>query len=74
MEQSRWKSWAYWTTLIVGFVAFLTTIGVWDWIGVSVDCVDNIVGGFISFGTLIFGNFNNPTNPNGWGANKITKE
>lgn len=61
VTQSRWKSWAFWTSVIVAFVGFCTALGVWDWIGVPVDTVTKIVTAFIAFGGVIFGAANNPT-------------
>lgn len=74
VTQSRWKSWPFWTTVIVGLVGLLTTVGFWDWVGVSVDYVENIVGAVLTFGALFFGNYNNSTNPVGIGANKAVKK
>jgi uncharacterized membrane protein len=64
MEQSRWKSWASWLTLLPVITILGDTYGLWNIINMPSDTFTKVFTGIGSI-LIAFGIFNNPTNKNG---------
>lgn len=65
MEQSRFKSWAAWLTILPIITLIGDTYGLWDLINMPQDSFTKL---FMAIGGALvaFGIFNNPTNKTGF--------
>jgi uncharacterized membrane protein len=65
MEQSRWKSWPAWLTLLPVIVLLGDTYGLWEVINMPEDTFTKVYTGIGAI-LIAFGVFNNPTNKTGF--------